>query len=267
VGITGLKEHRPPPMTQKPRKDPAPSSGMSGAQQVSRMGRSNGRPGGTHMLGVVARVLRSVPQRGVGKTHGMGVSQPAPTIVRRGISSSAPFELHRNPVWYSNVSMGTMTMSTPSPSQRASLLQTQRADSRTARLAACPTARLRLTRIYTWPTIKIAAFVSAAFSVAGVVTVLIVWVILDLAGVWDGLDARVSSDLGSSLREFHVKDYLGLPRFVGLASIVGVANVVLVTTIAALASLAYNTLALVLGGIDVRLRKVVADRDIESSAN
>ena len=115
-------------------------------------------------------------------------------------------------------------------------------------------ARLRLTRIDPWSVMKTAFLLSIALGIVTVVSVLMVWTVLEAAGVWDSINAAVQNILGGeSAGDFDVEDYLGTSRVIGFTMLVAVIDVVLLTAIATLAAFLYNMAAALLGGIEVTL--------------
>lgn len=115
-------------------------------------------------------------------------------------------------------------------------------------------ARLRLTRIDPWSVMKTAFLLSIALGVVTVVSVLMVWTVLEAAGVWDSINAAVQNILGGeSAGDFDIEDYLGTSRVLGFTMLVAVIDVVLLTAIATLAAFLYNMAAALLGGIEVTL--------------
>lgn len=115
-------------------------------------------------------------------------------------------------------------------------------------------ARLRLTRIDPWSVMKTAFLLSIALGVVTVVSVLMVWTVLEAAGVWDSINQAVQNILGGeSAGDFDIEDYLGTSRVLGFTMLVAVIDVVLLTAIATLAAFLYNMAAALLGGIEVTL--------------
>ncbi len=115
-------------------------------------------------------------------------------------------------------------------------------------------ARLRLTRIDPWSVMKTAFLLSIALGVVTVVSVLMVWTVLEAAGVWDSINQAVQNILGGeSAGDFDIEDYLGTSRVLGFTMLVAVIDVVLLTAIATLGAFLYNMAAALLGGIEVTL--------------
>ena len=115
-------------------------------------------------------------------------------------------------------------------------------------------ARLRLTRIDPWSVMKTAFLLSIAFGIVTVVSVLMVWTVLDRAGVWESINATVSDVVGpDSASTFDVEDYVGTSRVLGFTLLVSAVNVILLTAVATLSAFLYNMSAALLGGVEVTL--------------
>ena len=128
---------------------------------------------------------------------------------------------------------------------------------RTAKAAArAPRrARLRLSRIDPWSVMKISFLLSIAFGIVTVVSVFMVWSVLNSAGVWTSINNTVSDTVssGTTRSTFNIEDYLGMSRVLGFTMLVAVIDVVLITAIATLGAFLYNMAASLLGGIEVTL--------------
>jgi hypothetical protein len=115
-------------------------------------------------------------------------------------------------------------------------------------------ARLRLTRIDPWSVMKTAFLLAIAFGVVTVVSVLMVWSVLDAAGVWTSINETVRDIVGGEdAASFDVENYVGMSRVLGFTMLVAVIDVVLLTAIATLGAFLYNMAAALLGGIEVTL--------------
>ncbi len=133
-----------------------------------------------------------------------------------------------------------------------------RADKLAERAAATPRpsrrARLRLTRIDPWSIMKTSFLLSIALGIVIVVSVLMVWTVLDAADVWDSINQTVRDVVGGQdASTFDIEDYLGTRRVVGFTMIVAAVDVVLVTAICTLGAFLYNMSASLLGGVEVTL--------------
>lgn len=114
-------------------------------------------------------------------------------------------------------------------------------------------ARLRLTHIDPWSVMKTAFLLSIAFAIVTVVSVFIVWTVLDAAGVWDSINSTIADVVGSDADSFDIEGYVGISRVMGLTLLIAAVDVVLITAMATLGAFLYNLAAALLGGIDVTL--------------
>ena len=115
-------------------------------------------------------------------------------------------------------------------------------------------ARLRLTRVDPWSVMKTAFLLSIAFGIVTIVSVLMVWSVLDAAGVWESINTSVRDIVGGEeARDFDVESYVGTSRVVGFTMLIAVVDVILLTAIATLGAFLYNMAAALLGGIEVTL--------------
>ena len=115
-------------------------------------------------------------------------------------------------------------------------------------------APVRLTRIDPWSVMKTAFLLSIAFGVVTVVSVFMVWSVLNAAGVWDSINQTVQDIVGGQdASSFDVENYVGTSRVLGFTMLVAVIDVILLTAIATLGAFLYNMAAALLGGIEVTL--------------
>ena len=115
-------------------------------------------------------------------------------------------------------------------------------------------ARLRLTRVDPWSVMKTAFLLSVAFGIVTVVSVLMVWTVLDGAGVWESINRTVTDVVGQeSASDFDVENYIGTSRVIGFTMLIAAVDVVLLTAMATLGAFLYNMAAALLGGIEVTL--------------
>ena len=115
-------------------------------------------------------------------------------------------------------------------------------------------ARLRIAHIHLWSVIRTAMFMSAALTLAGVGVVVVLWGVLEVAGVWDGLADRAVEEMGRTSWEF-MRGYLTTSRIAGLVCFLAAVNVALVTVVAAVVALAHNVAASASGGIETTTLK------------
>lgn len=115
-------------------------------------------------------------------------------------------------------------------------------------------ARLTAIRVDPWSVMKTAFMLSIAWGIMTLVSVLLVWNVLNASGVFESINSTVSDVLGnSSTTEFDVMDYVSLQRVAGVTTLICVVDVVLITALATLGAFLYNLSASLLGGIEVTL--------------
>jgi hypothetical protein len=115
-------------------------------------------------------------------------------------------------------------------------------------------ARLRAVRLDPWSVMKTAFLLSVAFGIMTMIAVLVVWNVLDAAGVYDSVNKTVNDVLQSpSAEPFDLMKYIGLERVLGIMSLIAVVDVVLITALSTLGAFLYNLSASLLGGVEVTL--------------
>ncbi len=98
---------------------------------------------------------------------------------------------------------------------------------------------------------KMAFALSIALAVVTVVAVVIVWLVLNAAGVWDAINESASTLFEGT--SFDVTNYVGLSRVLGATMVLAAVDVVLITALATLGAFLYNLAASLLGGFEVTL--------------
>ncbi|GAA4688102.1 DUF3566 domain-containing protein [Nocardioides nanhaiensis] len=115
-------------------------------------------------------------------------------------------------------------------------------------------ARLRLTRIDPWSVMKTSFLLAIAFGIVTVVSVGMIWTVLDQAGVWTSVNDTVRDTIGGEDgAAFDIENYVGTSRVLGFTMLVSALNVILITAIATLGAFLYNMSAALLGGVEVTL--------------
>ena len=115
-------------------------------------------------------------------------------------------------------------------------------------------ARLRLTRIDPWSVMKTAFLLSIAFGIVTVVSVAMIWQVLNSAGVWTSINDTIRDVVDTQgNNDFDIRDYVGTERVLGFTMLVAAVDVILLTAIATLGAFLYNMAAALLGGIEVTL--------------
>lgn len=113
-------------------------------------------------------------------------------------------------------------------------------------------ARLQLTQVDPWSVLKTTFLYALGLLVVWVVAVTVLYIVLDVMGVFSSINSTLHDITGSSdSGGFQVSfSYL---RVLGFSLVVGVVNVVLLTALATLGAFIYNLVADATGGIEVTL--------------
>ncbi|GAA2515985.1 DUF3566 domain-containing protein [Kocuria salsicia] len=113
-------------------------------------------------------------------------------------------------------------------------------------------ARLVVSKVDTWSVLKLAFLLSVALGIITVVASLVLWIVLNLTGLFDGINEMLSM-LGGNAGGTDIKRFLSLGNVALFATVISVANVILLSVLSVLASLLYNIAASLIGGIGVTL--------------
>ncbi|MUN62945.1 DUF3566 domain-containing protein [Kocuria sediminis] len=113
-------------------------------------------------------------------------------------------------------------------------------------------ARLVVSKVDTWSVLKLAFLLSVALGIITVVASVVLWIVLDLTGMFDGINELLGM-LGGAGGALNVKDFLSLGQIAIFATIVSVVNVILLTALSVLAALLYNIAAALVGGVGLTL--------------
>ena len=113
-------------------------------------------------------------------------------------------------------------------------------------------ARLVVSKVDSWSVLKLAFLLSVALGIITVVASLVLWVVLSLTGLFDGINEMLAM-LGGSAGETNIKEFLSVGNVALFATVISVANVILLTVLSVLAALLYNIAAALIGGIGVTL--------------
>ena len=120
---------------------------------------------------------------------------------------------------------------------------------------SAPRARrmsLSLTRVDAWSVAKVTFMLSIAVAIIQVVASAIVWVLLDVVGVFSQITQIVSST-GLDAGGFDLKNVLSLTTVVSGVTIFSIVEVVIFTLLATIAALIYNVVSSLVGGVHVTL--------------
>lgn len=107
--------------------------------------------------------------------------------------------------------------------------------------------RLRLQNVDFWSAMKLAAIVGVVLAIVQVVATLLVWLLLDVLGVFDRVDALLQDILAQP--QFTLMDFMGLANVVVFTLVLALLNFIVITVLGALAALIYNRSVRLTGGL------------------
>ncbi|GHG54588.1 hypothetical protein GCM10012320_25950 [Sinomonas cellulolyticus] len=115
-------------------------------------------------------------------------------------------------------------------------------------------ARLIVSKVDTWSVLKMAFLLSVALGIVTVVASIVLWMVLDVTGIFDKINGLLGEIGGSeSSGALDLKKIASLGQVASFATIIAVVNVVLLTALSALTAVLYNISATLVGGIGVTL--------------
>lgn len=125
------------------------------------------------------------------------------------------------------------------------------------RLAAPPPgvrrARVYISRVDPWTVMKTSFMLSLALSIVLVIATAILWVVLNLTGVFAALSQTVNQVAGSATTTFNLMALISFPKVVGAAVVVSAIEIVLLSALATLFAFLYNLMVGISGGLEVTL--------------
>ncbi|MCU1405244.1 MAG: hypothetical protein JWQ43_1547 [Glaciihabitans sp.] len=107
--------------------------------------------------------------------------------------------------------------------------------------------RLKLVYVDFWSTVKLSFLVSVALGIVTVVASILVWLILQTAGIFNQLDGILRDVLGDDT--FSVTSTVSLAQVALFAVVVAILNIVIGTALGAITSLLYNFSVRLTGGL------------------
>ena len=113
-------------------------------------------------------------------------------------------------------------------------------------------ARLVVSKVDTWSVLKLAFLLSVALGVITVVASIVLWVVLSLTGMFEGINELLSM-LGGSAGGADIKKLVSLGNVALVSTLISVVNVILLSVLSVLAAILYNIAAALIGGIGVTL--------------
>lgn len=114
-------------------------------------------------------------------------------------------------------------------------------------------ARLLVSKIDPWSVLKMSFLLSVALGVVTVVAAIVLWMVLDLTGIFDRVNVLLGEIAGSESGGFDLREFASLGQVVSFATIIAVVNVLLLTALSMLSAVLYNIASTLVGGIGVTL--------------
>ncbi|MEJ7628437.1 MAG: DUF3566 domain-containing protein [Nocardioidaceae bacterium] len=142
----------------------------------------------------------------------------------------------------------------PKPAGRPRSPRREKAPNRSAAAGGLRRAHLKLTRIDPWTVMKISFMLAIAFGIMTVVSVFVIWSMLDSAGVFTAISESVNSVTGDTGDGgVDIMSWVALDRVLGFATLLAVVDIVLITALSTLGAFLYNLASTLLGGVEVTL--------------
>ena len=114
-------------------------------------------------------------------------------------------------------------------------------------------ARVYVSRVDPWTVMKTAFMLSLALSIVLVIATAILWVVLNLTGVFAALSQTVNQVAGSATTTFNLMALISFPKVVGAAVVVSAVEIVLLSALATLFAFLYNLMVGISGGLEITL--------------
>ena len=111
---------------------------------------------------------------------------------------------------------------------------------------------LSVTHLNPWSVAKVTFMMSVAGAIIQIVAAALVWVLLDIVGVFDQITQIVAST-GLDAGGLNLADVFSLPTILSGTTIFSIVEVVLFTLLATVVALIYNVVSMLVGGIHVTL--------------
>ena len=115
-------------------------------------------------------------------------------------------------------------------------------------------ARLRVSRTDPWSVMKVSFLLSIALGVVTLVGISLLWILLDVAGVFSSVGGTIKQATGSDTNGgFDLQSFLSFGNVLMTTGLIAVIDVVLLTALSTLASFIYNMAAGITGGVELTL--------------
>lgn len=125
----------------------------------------------------------------------------------------------------------------------------------TSKPSRTPRARrmsLSLVRVDAWSVAKVTFLLSVAGGIIQVIASGLVWLFLNMIGVFDQVTQIVSST-GLDSNGFNLADVFSLPTVLSATTIFSIVEIVIITVLSAIVALLYNVVGSLVGGIHITL--------------
>jgi len=145
---------------------------------------------------------------------------------------------------------GRSSGSTPPPPTRSAVSQgTVVPPASNPLVARQRRVRLTVSRIDPWTVLRLAFMLSIAAAIITIVAVVLLWVMLSVAGVFDSVDDTLHSVLGDGA--LTITQYFGFGRVFSVALLIAAIDVVLITALATIGAFLYNLASSLGGGLEL----------------
>lgn len=111
---------------------------------------------------------------------------------------------------------------------------------------------LSLVRVDAWSVAKVTFLLSVAGGIIQVIAAGLVWLFLNMIGVFDQVTQIVSST-GLDSNGFNLADVFSLPTVLSTVTIFSIVEIIIITVLSAIIALLYNVVGLLVGGIHITL--------------
>jgi hypothetical protein len=109
--------------------------------------------------------------------------------------------------------------------------------------------RMTVNQVDPWTVLRLAFLLSVAAAIITVVAVLMLWGMLQVAGVFGSVDETLQSVLGDGA--LTITQYFSFTKVLTVALLIGAIDVVLITALATIGAFLYNLAASLTGGLEM----------------
>jgi hypothetical protein len=111
--------------------------------------------------------------------------------------------------------------------------------------------KLRVTQLDPWSVAKMSFLLSLAVAIITVVAIMLLWLVLQMGGVFTSLDRAIIDIVGQSSDS--ITRYFDFGTVLGICLLLAALDVVLVTALGTVFALLYNLAASFVGGVQITL--------------